>query len=62
MSGEALGRSLGGFWCSGGVLEALGGSLDPFLKVLWLCFGKAKSIKNRSKFQLFFSIDFGMPF
>ena len=33
-SGEALGRSLGGFWCLGGVLEALGRSLDRFLEAL----------------------------
>ena len=33
-SGEALGRSLGGFWCLDGVLEALGGSLDRFLEAL----------------------------
>ena len=33
-SGEALGRSLGGFWCLGGVLEALRESLDRFLDAL----------------------------
>ena len=33
-SGEALGRSLGGFWCLGGVLEAVGESLDRFLEAL----------------------------
>ena len=32
--GVALGKSLGGFWCLGGVLEALGGSLDRFLEAL----------------------------
>ena len=30
----ALGRSLGWFWCLGGVLEALGGSLDRFVEAL----------------------------
>ena len=33
-SGEALGRSLGGFCDLGGFLEALGGSLDRFLEAL----------------------------
>ena len=33
-SGAALGMFLGGFWCLGGVLEALGGSLDRFLEAL----------------------------
>ena len=32
--GEALGRSLGGFWCLGGVLEALGASLNRCLEAL----------------------------
>ena len=30
----ALGTCLGGFWCLGGVLDALGGSLDRFLEDL----------------------------
>ena len=32
--GKAFGRSVGGFWCLGGVLEALKELLDRFLEAL----------------------------
>ena len=50
-SGEDLGRSLGSFWGLGVVLEALGMSLDPSLKVLGRTWeGKMEliSIQNRT--------------
>ena len=43
-SGEALGRSLGGFWCLCGVLESLGGTLDRFLEALGRILGALGSI------------------
>ncbi len=60
-SGEGLGWSLGGFWCLGGVLEALGGLWIDFWRLLdgfgnqngvnFCPKSKDKSSTNRQEFE-----------